>query len=181
MIYFCVYVYVLKQHSNNTTTISKSTIQDSLTILDTTDFIEEKFPQLTKLNFPENFLVGSNLSIADLANASYFLNSLNKRRIQKLKDLDKLSNKNNIMSKINIKIIDELKLEPLSLIKQLEKMPELDLVSLSSSINKTSSSILKNTDIVMNNSFWIGVYPGLGEEELCYTVDKIKEFINKNN
>lgn len=132
----------------NQTNISKSIIQDSLTILDTTDFIEEKFPQLTKLNFPENFLVGSNLSIADLANASYFLNSLNKRRIQKLKDLDKLSNKNNIMSKININIIDELKLEPLSLIKQLEKMPELDLVSLSSSINKTSSSILKNTDIV---------------------------------
>ena len=135
----------------NKTNISKSTIQDSLTILDTTDFIEEKFPQLTKLNFPENFLVGSNLSIADLANASYFLNSLNKRRIQKLKDLDKLSNKNNIISKININIIDELKLEPLSLIKQLEKMPELDLVSLSSSINKTSSSILKNTDIVADN------------------------------
>ena len=135
----------------NKTNISKSTIQDSLTILNTTDFIEEKFPQLTKLNFPENFLVGSNLSIADLANASYFLNSLNKRRIQKLKDLDKLSNKNNIMSKININIIDELKLEPLSLIKQLEKMPELDLVSLSSSINKTSSSLLKNTDIVTDN------------------------------
>lgn len=135
----------------NKTNISKSTIQDSLTILDTTDFIEEKFPQLTKLNFPENFLVGSNLSIADLANASYFLNSLNKRRIQKLKDLDKLSNKNNVMSKININIIDELKLEPLSLIKQLEKMPELDLVSLSSSINKTSSSILKNTNIVSDN------------------------------
>ena len=135
----------------NKTNISKSTIQDSLTILDTTDFIEEKFPQLTKLNFPENFLVGSNLSIADLANASYFLNSLNKRRIQKLKDLDKLSNKDNIMSKININIIDELKLEPLSLIKQLEKMPELDLVSLSSSINKASLSILKNTDIVADN------------------------------
>lgn len=135
----------------NKTNISKSTIQDSLTILDTTDFIEEKFPQLTKLNFPENFLVGSNLSIADLANASYFLNSLNKRRIQKLKDLDKLSNKNNIMSKININIIDELKLEPLSLIKQLEKMPELDLVSLSSSINKTSSSILKNANTVSDS------------------------------
>jgi hypothetical protein len=135
----------------NQKNISKSIIQDSLTILGTTDFIEEKFPQLTKLNFPENFLVGSNLSIADLANASYFLNSLNKRRIQKLKDLDKLSNKNNIISKININIIDELKLEPLSLIKQLEKMPELDLVSLSSSINKTSSSLLKNTDIVADN------------------------------
>ena len=132
----------------NKTKMSKPLILDTLTVLDTTDFIEEQFPQVTKLNFPENFLVGSNLSIADLANASYFLNSLNKKRIQKLKDLDKLSNKNNVMSKININIIDELKLEPVSLIKQLEKMPELDLVSLSSSIKKTSSSILKNTDIV---------------------------------
>lgn len=42
------------------------------------------------------------------------------------------------------------------------------------------SSDLKNTDIVMNNSFWIGVYPDLSEEELGYTVDKIKEFIEKN-
>ena len=36
---------------------------------------------------------------------------------------------------------------------------------------------LKNSDIVMNNTFWIGVYPGLGSEELSYVVDKIKKFI----
>jgi CDP-6-deoxy-D-xylo-4-hexulose-3-dehydrase len=35
---------------------------------------------------------------------------------------------------------------------------------------------LKNSDIVMKNTFWIGVYPGLGFEELSYVVDKIKKF-----
>ena len=40
----------------NKTKISKPIILDTLTVLDTTDFIEEKFPQSTKLNFPENFL-----------------------------------------------------------------------------------------------------------------------------
>jgi CDP-6-deoxy-D-xylo-4-hexulose-3-dehydrase len=35
---------------------------------------------------------------------------------------------------------------------------------------------LKNSDIVMNNTFWIGVYPGLGAEELSYVINKIKKF-----
>jgi len=36
---------------------------------------------------------------------------------------------------------------------------------------------LKNTDKVMNDSFWVGVYPEMTEEKLQYIVDKIKEFI----
>ena len=135
----------------NKTKISKPIILDTLTVLDTTDFIEEKFPQVTKLNFPENFLVGSNLSIADLTNASFFLNSLNAKRLQKLKNLRALSQTNSVMSKINFQIIEDLSLEPSKLIQQLEKMPKLDLVALSSSINIASTSILKNTDIVSNN------------------------------
>ncbi|MDC0227680.1 hypothetical protein OAK51_04190 [Alphaproteobacteria bacterium] len=130
---------------------SKTLIQDTLTVLDTTDFIEERFPQVTQLNFPENFLVGSNLSIADLANASFFLNSLNSKRLKKLKNLRELSQTNSVMSKINVQIIEDLSLEPSNLIQQLEKMPKLDLVALSSSINIASTSILKNTDIVSNN------------------------------
>jgi CDP-6-deoxy-D-xylo-4-hexulose-3-dehydrase len=35
---------------------------------------------------------------------------------------------------------------------------------------------LKNSDIVMKNTFWIGVYPGLGVEELSYVINKIKKF-----
>ena len=37
---------------------------------------------------------------------------------------------------------------------------------------------LNNTDFVMNNTFWIGVYPGLQEEHLNYIVTKIKEYFN---
>ena len=130
---------------------SKSLVQDTLTVLDITDFIEEKFPQVTKLQFPKNFLVGSNLTVADLTNASFFLNSLNSRRLEKLKKLSVLSQGDSILSKINTQIVEELSLEPLKLIQQLEKMPKLDLVSLSTSVNEATSSILKNTEIVSNN------------------------------
>lgn len=36
---------------------------------------------------------------------------------------------------------------------------------------------LKNTDIVMNNSFWFGVYPGLTVPMLKYIIKTIKNFI----
>ena len=39
---------------------------------------------------------------------------------------------------------------------------------------------MKNTDFVMNNTFWIGVYPGMTPEMLQHMIDSIKEFCNKN-
>ena len=39
---------------------------------------------------------------------------------------------------------------------------------------------LENTDLVMNNSFWIGVYPGLDEKMLEYTVKTIEKFVFKH-
>ncbi len=36
---------------------------------------------------------------------------------------------------------------------------------------------LKNTDFVMNNTFWIGVYPGMTNEMLDFMMFSIKEFI----
>ncbi|MFH1671328.1 MAG: lipopolysaccharide biosynthesis protein RfbH [Candidatus Portnoybacteria bacterium] len=38
---------------------------------------------------------------------------------------------------------------------------------------------LKNTDLVMNNLFWIGVYPGINDKMINYIREKIKEFIRK--
>ena len=35
---------------------------------------------------------------------------------------------------------------------------------------------LKNTDLVMENTFWIGLYPGLHNKHLDYTVNKILNF-----
>ena len=36
---------------------------------------------------------------------------------------------------------------------------------------------LENTDRVMNDAFWIGVYPGMTEEMLAYMAEKIKEAV----
>jgi len=35
---------------------------------------------------------------------------------------------------------------------------------------------LKNTDLIMENTFWIGLYPGLSKEHLQYSVFIIKNF-----
>lgn len=42
------------------------------------------------------------------------------------------------------------------------------------------ASDLKNTDYVMNNSFWIGVYPGLNHEMLDFVVNKLETFFGVN-
>jgi CDP-6-deoxy-D-xylo-4-hexulose-3-dehydrase len=38
---------------------------------------------------------------------------------------------------------------------------------------------LKNADIVMRDTFWVGVYPGLTEAHLSYMIEKFAEFIKK--
>jgi CDP-6-deoxy-D-xylo-4-hexulose-3-dehydrase len=37
---------------------------------------------------------------------------------------------------------------------------------------------LSNTDFIMNNTFWIGVYPGLTDEMLEYVISKFRTFFN---
>lgn len=46
--------------------------------------------------------------------------------------------------------------------------------------NYRVSGDLKNTDTVMNNSFWIGVYPGLTEQMLDFSATKIETFLGLN-
>ena len=40
------------------------------------------------------------------------------------------------------------------------------------------SGELKNTDKIMNDSFWVGVYPGMSDEKIEYIIKVIKEFIS---
>lgn len=37
---------------------------------------------------------------------------------------------------------------------------------------------LTNTDKIMNDSFWIGLYPGMGDEAINYMIKKIREFVS---
>jgi CDP-6-deoxy-D-xylo-4-hexulose-3-dehydrase len=38
---------------------------------------------------------------------------------------------------------------------------------------------LPNTDKIMNDSFWIGVYPGMKHESIEYIVKMIRDFVKK--
>ena len=42
------------------------------------------------------------------------------------------------------------------------------------------SGELTNTDTVMNQTFWLGTYPGLGEPQLNYIAEKLEEFFGFN-
>jgi CDP-4-dehydro-6-deoxyglucose reductase, E1 len=44
-------------------------------------------------------------------------------------------------------------------------------------INYRIAGTLTNTDKVMSNSFWVGLYPGLTDAHLSKTCDKIEEFL----
>lgn len=40
---------------------------------------------------------------------------------------------------------------------------------------------IKNADIIMNNAFWLGVYPGLDKQRINYVIQKVKEFLIYKN
>lgn len=42
------------------------------------------------------------------------------------------------------------------------------------------SGELSNTDVVMNQTFWLGTFPGLGKEQLDYIADKLEAFFGVN-
>ena len=46
-------------------------------------------------------------------------------------------------------------------------------------IKKRIVGKLVNSDLIMNNGFWIGVYPGIDKQQLKYVVSKFEEFLAK--
>jgi CDP-6-deoxy-D-xylo-4-hexulose-3-dehydrase len=46
--------------------------------------------------------------------------------------------------------------------------------------NYRVSGELTNTDVVMENTFWVGVFPGLDDSQLDYTASKIETFLGVN-
>jgi CDP-4-dehydro-6-deoxyglucose reductase, E1 len=52
-------------------------------------------------------------------------------------------------------------------------------ILISSKLSETDIVRLPNSEQVMNSTFWVGVYPGLTEEMIRFTTDKIKEFCSR--
>ena len=52
--------------------------------------------------------------------------------------------------------------------------------TLKENIDYRVSGNLKNTDKIMNDSFWLGLYPGMTEAKLNYIIESIKEFLKNN-
>ena len=46
-------------------------------------------------------------------------------------------------------------------------------------IEKIITGDLKNSDKVMRDTFFVGVYSGLGDREIAYIVEKIKQFLKR--
>lgn len=49
----------------------------------------------------------------------------------------------------------------------------------SSSLTEEEYNKLPNTDYIMNNTFWVGVHPALGNEEINMISDTIKQFVDE--
>ena len=48
---------------------------------------------------------------------------------------------------------------------------------ISSKLNENHFDLLPNTEVIMERSFWIGLWQGIGEKEINYFVEKMKEFL----
>jgi CDP-6-deoxy-D-xylo-4-hexulose-3-dehydrase len=45
-----------------------------------------------------------------------------------------------------------------------------------SSVKYKISGSLENTDITMKQTFWVGIYPGLGNDQMNYIAEKVEEY-----
>ena len=116
-------------------------VDAALTLLNSTDLIEEMLPRETNINFPQEFLTGADLSLSDMVNASYFLNSLNKKKLENMKNIEQLTtNSLGVFSNTQNVILDLSKSNVAEIINQLEQSPSIDLVQLSSSVSVLTDS-----------------------------------------
>lgn len=48
----------------------------------------------------------------------------------------------------------------------------------SKNLTEDDYKLIPNTEFIMNNTFWVGTFPALGEEEITRIAQTIKEFVN---
>jgi len=75
--------------------------------------------------------------------------------------------KNDLVNFLSSKLIDTRPLFAGNIIKQ----PYFE------NISHRVVGNLQNTDLIMNNTFWIGVFPGLTQEMLHYVVEQFNIFM----
>lgn len=122
--------------------LSIKELEATLTLLDSTDLIEELLPKEAMISFPDDFLAGSNLTFSDMTNASYFLNSLNTKKLENLKNIESLST--DVVGKFASTQSNLLELSQSNVsefISQLEATPSIDLVQLSSAVEGATDNI----------------------------------------
>ena len=44
-------------------------------------------------------------------------------------------------------------------------------------LTEETYKMLPNTEFIMNNTFWVGTFPALGEKEITKIANTIKEFV----
>ena len=131
--------------------INKSILEQSMVIINSISIIEERYPREIEVSFPKDFLIGSNLTSVDLENASYFLNSLNKKKLINLKKSYNLATKKSYpLGELQNISFKSFKTNPALLINKIENIPRIDLVSLSLSINNNLTDITKNVSTISN-------------------------------
>jgi hypothetical protein len=134
------------------TSLSPREIRQALTILQSTELIEKDFPKEAKISFADDFLVGSNLSIADLSNASFFLNSLNAKQLEDLRSIDSLASQGGSgFEELQTRLIEAGRFNPARLIENLVNSPEIDLVQVSMALENASGQLGQATAQVQNN------------------------------
>lgn len=132
-------------------------IETALTLIDSTDLIEEALPKETSISFGDNFLVGSDLSVSDLTNSSFFLNALSAKKLSKVQSIESLSSSNDtLLAGIQNKVLELSNTNVSDLISELETTPEIDLVQLTSAIDgmgeQLSSTINQAENAVAQSS-----------------------------